>query len=103
MEVRINRETVYAPSSDLVAREIQGVIIIVPITAGIGDLESELFTLNDTGRAIWDKLDGRRTLEEIIAELTDEYQATRDEIETDVLGLVQELVRRRILVAVDSH
>ena len=28
-----------------------GGIIIVPLVAGIGDMEDELFTLNDTGKA----------------------------------------------------
>jgi len=42
----INRDSVYAVSDDVVAREIEGEIIIVPLVAGIGDLEDELFTLN---------------------------------------------------------
>ena len=39
------------PSDDVAAREIEGETIIVPRVAGIGDME-ELFTLNDTGKAI---------------------------------------------------
>jgi len=98
----ISGEAVYAVSEDVVAREIEGEIIIVPLVAGIGDLEDELFTLNETGKAIWAKLDGRRTLNEVISELSAEYQAEPDEIETDVLGLVTELARRKMLVAVPS-
>jgi coenzyme PQQ biosynthesis protein PqqD len=96
----INRDSVYAVSDDVVAREIEGEIIIVPLVAGIGDLEDELFTLNETGKAIWERLDGRRSLNDVIAELAAEYQAPPGEIETDVLGLVEELSRRRMLVAV---
>ena len=48
------------PSGDVVAREIEGESIIVPLVAGSGDMEDELFTLNDTGKAIWDQFDGRR-------------------------------------------
>lgn len=98
----ISRDTVYAVSDDVVAREIEGEIIIVPLVAGIGDLEDELFTLNETGKAIWDKIDGRRSLNEVIAELSAEYQAQPGDIETDVLGLVGELVHRRMLVAVPA-
>jgi hypothetical protein len=97
----IKSDAVYAVSEDVVAREIEGEIIIVPLVAGIGDLEDELFTLNETGKAIWDKLDGQRRLNDIIAELAAEYQAPPGEIEADVLGLVAELVRRRMLVAVE--
>ena len=60
-------EDVYKPSDDVVAREIEGEIIIVPLVAGIGDMEDELFTLNDTGKAIWDTLDRRRGLACVVA------------------------------------
>ena len=33
-------------------REIEGELIIVPLVAGIGDADDELFTLNETGKAI---------------------------------------------------
>ena len=45
-------EKIYSPSEDIVAREIEGELIIVPLVAGIGDMEDELFTMNDTGKAI---------------------------------------------------
>ena len=94
-------DNVYKPSDDVVAREIEGEIIIVPLVAGIGDMEDELFTLNDTGKAIWDQLDGRRSLAGVVAALIPEFEEAEDgAIERDVLGLVAELVQRRMLVAV---
>jgi coenzyme PQQ biosynthesis protein PqqD len=96
----VTLDQIYAVSDDVVAREIEGEIIIVPLVAGIGDLEDELFTLNETGKAIWDKIDGRRSVAEMIAELAAEYQAPPGKIETDVQGLMQELVNRRMLVAI---
>jgi hypothetical protein len=97
----ISTQDVYKPSDDVVAREIEGEIIIVPLVAGIGDMEDELFTLNDTGKAIWDKLDGQRSLADVVAALEIEYEGAEDgAIERDVLGLVAELVERRMLVAV---
>jgi len=97
----LSGDAVYAPSENIVAREIEGEIIIVPLVAGIGDMEDELFTLNETGKAVWDKLDGRRSLYQVISELAAQYQAAEGEIDKDVLGLVAELVRRRMLVAVE--
>ncbi len=69
----ISQNTIYAVSDDVVAREIEGEIIIVPLVAGIGDLEDELFTLNETGKAIWELLDGRRSLQEVARELSEKY------------------------------
>ena len=90
-------EGVYKPSDDVVAREIEGEIIIVPLVGGIGDIEDELFTLNETGKAIWDKLDGARSLADVVAELTPEFAAEDGAIQRDVLALVAALVARKLL------
>ena len=87
------------PSEDVVAREIEGDIIIVPLVSGIGDEDDELYTLNPTGQAIWQKLDGQRTLKDVVALLAGEFDAPLPELENDVLGFASEMVRRKILVA----
>ncbi|MGD0612279.1 MAG: PqqD family protein [Anaerolineales bacterium] len=91
-------DMICAASDDVVAREIEGELILVPLAAGIGDLEDELYTLNDTGKEIWGRLDGVRSLRQIATELANEYGAPTAEIQRDVTGLVGELVRRKMVV-----
>ncbi len=100
MTIRI--DAVYAPSDDIVARNIEGEVIIVPLVAGIGDMEDELYTLNETGKAIWERLDGKASLREVVSALVQDYEAPPGEIEGDVQGLVEELVKRRMLVEVTA-
>ena len=100
MEPKARLEKVYAPSEDVVAREVQGEFIIVPITSGIGDLEDEIFSLNETGHAIWHRLDGKRSLKDLADEIGLEFEAPKIEIEKDVLGLAEELLKRKMLVEV---
>lgn len=97
MEAQPTAETICVPSEEVVAREIEGDIVIVPLVAGIGDADDELYTLNETGQAVWRKLDGRRTLGQVAAALADEFDAPRDELEADVLGFAAEMARRGIL------
>jgi hypothetical protein len=52
-EGQVNLTTICVPSDDVVAREIEGEIVIVPLVAGIGDAGDELYTLNENGQAIW--------------------------------------------------
>ncbi len=92
-------DAVYGPSDGVVAREIEGEIVIVPLRAGIGDLEDELYSLNETGRDVWRRLDGARTLDQVVESLAADYDASRDEIDRDVRGLVAELLRRGIVSA----
>jgi hypothetical protein len=98
VDIDIRLDQVYVPSEDIVAREIEGELIIVPLVAGIGDMEDELFALNDTGKDIWRKLDGKTTLGGVATALAADYGAQPGEIERDVIGLVEELTRRRMLV-----
>jgi hypothetical protein len=95
---QVNLTTICAPSDDVVAREIEGEIIIVPLVAGIGDAEDDLYTLNETGQAIWQKLDGQRTLKDVASALAGEFSAPLAELESDVLGFASEMTRRGILV-----
>jgi hypothetical protein len=98
MSTKLDPGTIYLASEDIVAREIEGELIIVPLVSGMGDMEDELFTFNETGRAIWEKLDGKKTLGDVTGELSAEYNASPGEIERDVNGLVEELLKRKILV-----
>jgi hypothetical protein len=88
-----------APSQDVVARMIEGELIIVPLVSGIGDMDEELYTMNDTGQAIWSRLDGEKSLRAIASDLAVEFDASPEKIEEDVLGLMSELVERKIVVA----
>ena len=90
----------FKPSQNIVAREIEGELIIVPLVSGIADMEDELFTLNKTGRAIWEKLDGKMTLKDVVSELSIEFEATENEIEKDVIGLISELIQRTMVIEV---
>jgi len=91
-------DAICVPSDDVVSREIEGELILVPIASGIGDLEDELYTLNETGRAIWQHLDGKRTLAEVAYDIEEEFDAPVETITRDVLGFAGELVQRKILV-----
>ncbi len=91
-------ERIYAKSQDLVEREIEGELIIVPLTSGIGDLEDELFSLNEIGKDVWARIDGKRCVSEIVKELEEIYQAEQKKLTTDVLGFLEELKKRKLIV-----
>jgi hypothetical protein len=97
MSVSTDLDAVYVPSAEVVARVIGDELVIVPLAGGLGDLEGELYSLNETGRAVWSRLDGR-SLRDIAADLAGEFDAPSDLLERDVAGLLEELLARRIVV-----
>lgn len=102
MSVKINLDLAYSQSEDVVAREIEGEMIIVPLVSGIGDMEDALYTLNETGRVIWKRLNGKKSVNEVIRELSSEFEAEMGEIEKDVTGLLTELLKRKMLVEIKN-
>jgi coenzyme PQQ biosynthesis protein PqqD len=100
METKVDLEAIYSISEDVVSREIEGEILIVPLVSGIGDMEDELFNLNESGKAIWQRLDGQKNLKKVVEELSEEFEAPKEEIEQDVKGFVEELLKRGMVVDV---
>ena len=97
MDTEAELDAVYAPSQDVVYREIEGEAIIVPLTAGIGDVEDALFTLNETGKLIWSKLDGKSSLNAIAESLSNDFEAPPQDLRRDLCGFIGELLKRGIV------
>ena len=73
----------YAKDPNMVFRDIEGEMILVPIRRRTADLES-IYTLNETGSRIWELIDGQHTLREIRDIIVQEYEVTPEEAETDL-------------------
>jgi hypothetical protein len=97
LKQKITLESICEPSEDVVAREIEGEIIIVPLVSGIGDADDELYTLNETGKYFWQQLDGEKTLGNVSGLLSAAFSSPKKIIEKDILGFATEMVHRGIL------
>lgn len=93
-----NLKAYYKISDQVVTRKIEEDIIIVPLNKGIGDLDAEIFSLNATGVAIWEKLDGTKCLDSIIDDTVREFNASYEQIKEDVIKLVEQLQKVEFLV-----
>jgi hypothetical protein len=98
MSKNVDIDRAYVLSEDVILREIEGEAIIVPIGAGIGDMEDELYTVNDSGKAIIALLDGKKSLSDVIQALMPDFAVDEKDLRADVTGFVSELYRRKILV-----
>jgi len=90
--------TYYKISDQVVTRKIEGELIIVPLNEGIGDLDAEMFSLNITGIAIWEKLDGKKSLDTVINETAKDFNTSYEQIKEDVIDIVGQLLKRGLLV-----
>jgi|WetSurMetagenome_2_1015567.scaffolds.fasta_scaffold480974_2 hypothetical protein len=89
-------KSVLSQSTSVVTRKTGNEYVLVPITNNIADMNS-VYTLNETGAFIWEQINGSRNLEEIITNLTNEYDIDMQEAETDVFDFIENMRRYLII------
>lgn len=82
---------VYRHGKDIVLRKVAGQVLLVPIRGTIAEME-ELFVLEGVGGVVWDMLDGRHTLDEVIDGVANAHEVARDQAVTDVAEFIGTLV-----------
>jgi hypothetical protein len=102
MKKKITLDTVYKVSGDVVVRKIESDIIIIPFASGFDDSENEPCILNTTGQAILQRLNGRRSLKDIVKYLSTEFKAPIKVIEKDVIRFVEKLLMKNMLIEVSG-
>ena len=86
----INLNSVPSRSASVVTRKTGNEYVLVPVTDNIADMDS-VYTLNETGAWIWEQIDGKRTISEIIILLTDEFDIDNDSATADVLDFLTKM------------
>ena len=82
--------TVPRRSERFVSRSIGGETFVVPVRAGVADLEA-IFTMNEIGTAIWTRIDGQKSVDELARALAAEFDVTEAEAAADVAAFVEML------------
>lgn len=84
-------ETVYRKNPDFVQRDVAGECILIPVRRQLTDVNS-LYVLNDTGAALWRRIDGKRTLQDITLDFLNEFDVTQAQLKKDVAPLIEDLL-----------
>lgn len=93
----VDVNAIYKRSEDIISKDIEGESILVPLIAGVGNLNDEMFQLNSTGSVIWEMLDGKKSLVRIIEQLSKRYDSSYEAIEKDVIRLIETLLQRNFV------
>jgi hypothetical protein len=88
-------------SCDVVSRQIEGELVIVPIRRGVGDLNS-LYTLNPVGSVLWDFMTEGHSLPELVGRVCEEFEVTASEAEKDIEDFLGSMVEEKLVQSVVS-
>jgi|ERR1044071_2307111 hypothetical protein len=91
----------FVKDDNLMARNIAGETLIVPIRNSIGDLNS-IYTLNEVGALIWQMIDERTRVNQIVEAVSLEYDVTKDEAAQDVIELLDSMTAEGLIRPVEE-
>ncbi|MDP1767958.1 MAG: PqqD family protein [Nitrospirota bacterium] len=82
---------IYSKNPDYVQRDVAGECLLVPIRRTLTEANS-IYVLNETGSALWHRIDGQRTAQDIVSDFCHEYEVAADQLAQDFTSLLDDLL-----------
>lgn len=82
---------VYAKNVDYIQRDVAGECILVPIRRNLTESNC-IYVLNETGAALWRRIDGTRSVQAITEEFMQEYHVATEQLHQDFQTLLTDLL-----------
>jgi hypothetical protein len=92
----VDLNLIFSQSPSVVTRKTGNEYVLVPITNNIADMNS-VYTLNETGAFLWEQLDGKKSLKDLIDALISEYNVDKEAAIADVLSFLDEMNKYLII------
>ena len=86
----VDLKNVISRADNIVSRKTGTEYVLIPVTNNIADMNS-VFTMNETGAFIWEKIDGKRSMEDLVKILIGEYEVDFDTAVADLMGLLEQM------------
>jgi hypothetical protein len=77
-------------SPSIVNRKTGNEYVLVPVTNNIADMNS-VYTLNETGAFIWELIDGKKCVNDLIEALIKEYDIDKENATADIQSFLDEM------------
>jgi methyltransferase-like protein len=89
-------KSILSRNPKMVTRKTGNEYVLVPVTDNIADMNS-VYTLNETGAFIWELIDGKKSVEEIINSVTKEYDIDIETATSDVYSFIRDMRKYLII------
>ncbi len=94
-------DAIFTRNEQVVWRKIVDELILVPMRKDVADMET-LYTLNEVGARVYELIDGKRALREIVNSIVNEFEVTEQQAETDVREFIAQLLEVESIYEVES-
>jgi len=83
-------------SEKVVVRKVGNEMVIVPLVNSVADM-TRVLTLNETGAAIIEALDGQRTISQVEAQLISVFDVQSDILAADLQNFINDALSKGII------
>jgi len=87
-----NLNNTYQKDSNIVYRKIADEYILVPIRQQVADLNC-IYTLNEIGAFIWELIDGKSNIKQILKNITAAYDVEEKAAKDDLISFISQLLK----------
>ncbi|GAG43173.1 unnamed protein product [marine sediment metagenome] len=84
-------------NEDLAWRVIDGEVVVIPLE-NQPEKEERFDIFNETATRIWELINGKNTVREIIEQLMGEYEIETQEAQSQVKKLINDLSKKKLIV-----
>jgi hypothetical protein len=83
-------EKVFKKSKDVVTRDIEGQVIIMPLCKSLNELKC-VYTLNKGAALVWELINGKNSLADIKKALLNKFHVNEDVVNKQLVELIKDL------------
>lgn len=89
-------KTILSHSKSIVTTKTGNEYVLVPVANNIADMNS-VYTLNETGAFIWEHINGKNSVEDIINKMTTEFEVDSVTASNDVYSFIDDMSKYLIV------
>ena len=97
-----NLNNTYQKDSNIVYRKIADEYILVPIRQQVADLNC-IYTLNEIGAFIWELIDGKSNIKQILKNITASYDVEEEAAKDDLISFISQLLKIKAIDVANVH
>jgi len=86
----MNLKSLQKIKSGFVTREVGTELVLVPLTGNVAQM-NELFTMNETGRFIWENICDDTTIEDMVEKMVETFDVTPEIADKDITGFLKKM------------
>jgi hypothetical protein len=92
-------EKIYSKNNEIVTRRILDETILVPIRGKLANMQ-RIFALNPVAEYIWKNINGQKSLNEILKEIEDNFEVSKEQALADLIEFVTDLIKENLLIEI---